>query len=301
MIPLLLGEIVEMVRGRACGEPPTVSVCGVSTDSRTIRPGELFFALRGPRFDGHEFVAEALGRGAAGAVIAESSAASLLGRLRKMHNASGSSLSRGCCQPGMLIAVDDPLAALARLAAACRQRLSATVIAVVGSNGKTTTKAMLHHILAQRFRGRASPRSFNNQVGVPLTLLASEPSDEYLVVEIGTNRPGEIAALADLVRPDLAVLTSLSEEHLEGLGDLEGVAREEFELFPANAGRRVLCHKRGLAPGTPETASGRYPRGHLRVESGRGCSADGGPLRLAVAAFYAERAVSLPTANGRDT
>lgn len=231
MIPLMLSEVVAAIRGKPCGEVATVSVRGVSTDSRTVQPGELFFALRGPRFDGHEFVAEALGRGAAAAVVAASQAAVLLQRLRQAESAFRPATASCPCWPGMLIAVGDPLEALGRLAAACRRRLSASVIAVVGSNGKTTTKAMLHHILAHRFRGRASPNSFNNQVGVPLTLLSAEPSDEYLVAEIGTNRPGEIGELADLVRPELAVLTSLSEEHLEGLGDLEGVAREEFDLF----------------------------------------------------------------------
>ena len=109
--------------------------------------------------------------------------------------------------------------------------MSANVIAVVGSNGKTTTKAMIHHILSERWKGQCSPKSFNNEIGVPLTLLSCEPADEYLVVEVGTNAPGEVAALAELIHPDMAVLTCISEEHLERLGDLNGVAAEECSIL----------------------------------------------------------------------
>jgi UDP-N-acetylmuramoyl-tripeptide--D-alanyl-D-alanine ligase len=112
-----------------------------------------------------------------------------------------------------------------------RRLLAANVIAVVGSNGKTTTKAMIDHVLKARLRGRSSPKSFNNQIGVPLTLLSADTSDEYLVVEIGTNSRGEIEALAAIVDPNMAVLTCVGEEHLEGLGDLEGVAEEECAIL----------------------------------------------------------------------
>ncbi len=219
MIKLVLSEVVDAVRGRVAGGTPTLSVRGVSTDSRTVREGELFFALPGPRFDGHAFVADALKRNAVGAVIASGRAAEMAQSVEKAG------------VTGVLVEVDDPLGALCRLAVFHRRQLSADVIAVVGSNGKTTTKAMIDHILMGRLRGRCSPKSFNNAIGVPLTLLSAEASDDYLVVEIGTNAPGEVAELAALAQPKMAVITCISEEHLEGLGDLHGVAAEECSVL----------------------------------------------------------------------
>lgn len=224
MIKLTLAEIIEAIRGKPRGDMPGGSVTAVATDSRSVQRGELFFALRGERFDGHGFVSDALRAGAIAAVV-EDSRADALAREAPAH---------GVVEP-RLIGVADVSAALGRLGAYHRQQVSATVIAVVGSNGKTTTKAMIDHVLSDGRRGRASPRSFNNSVGVPLTLLSAQAADEYLVVEIGTNAPGEIAALSALVQPDAAVLTSLSEEHLEGLRDLDGVAAEECSVFASLA------------------------------------------------------------------
>ncbi len=223
MIRLTLGEIVQAMEARPWGRLATVSVGGVSTDSRTVTPNDLFFAIRGPRFDGHDFVPDALQRGAIAAVVASSRA----------HAVADSIAHSDLNLPttSVLIEVPDTVQALGRLGAFHRQQLAADVIAVVGSNGKTTTKAMIHHILSARRKGRASPRSFNNNIGVPLTLLSAEQGDEYLVVEIGTNAPGEIAALGAIVEPDMAVLTSIGEEHLEGLGSLAGVAAEECAIF----------------------------------------------------------------------
>ena len=216
MIKLVLGEVIDTIGGKVADATPTVSVRGVSTDSRTTAADELFFALTGPRFDGHAFVADALKRKAVGAVIASEKAPDV---------------ARAVAGAGVLIEVADPLEALRRLAAFHRKQLSADVIAVVGSNGKTTTKAMIDHILQHRLCGRCSPRSFNNAIGVPLTLLSSEAPDDYLVVEIGTNTPGEVADLTALAQPKMAVITSISEEHLEGLGDLSGVAAEECSVL----------------------------------------------------------------------
>ena len=220
MIKLVLSEVVDAIEGEVAGGTPTLSVEGVTTDSRTASAGDLFFALSGPRFDGHTFVAEALKRKAVGAVVVADRAAEV----------ARSAADAGAV--GVLIKVDDPLAALSRLARFHRQQSSADVIAVVGSNGKTTTKAMIDHILQVRLRGHCSPRSFNNQIGVPLTLLSAEAADDYLVVEIGTNAPGEVAELAALAQPKTAVVTCISEEHLEGLGDLHGVAAEECSVLP---------------------------------------------------------------------
>ncbi len=219
MIKLVLSEVVDAIEGRIGGGMPTLSVQGVSTDSRTASAGDLFFALSGPKFDGHAFVADALKRKAVGAVIASEKAAEV----------AASAARAGVA--GVLIEVDDPLAALGWLAVFHRQQSSADVIAVVGSNGKTTTKAMIDHILQSRLRGRASPKSFNNQIGVPLTLLSAETPDDYLVVEIGTNAPGEVAELSALAQPKMAVITCICEEHLEGLGDLHGVAVEECSVL----------------------------------------------------------------------
>lgn len=222
MIKLTLAEVVKAIGGHPWGELPQASIAEVSTDSRTVKHDELFFALPGERFDGHNFVVDALARGATGAVIAGNRAADIAARLRGAQKPQAT---------GIILEVPDPLVALGRLAAYHRRQFAGTVVAVVGSNGKTTTKAMIHHILSGSRQGRCSPKSFNNAVGVPLTLLSGKGGDEYLVVEIGTNHPGEIAALAEIARPDLVVLTCLAEEHLEGLGDLEGVAREECAVL----------------------------------------------------------------------
>lgn len=223
MIKLTFAEIVQALGGRPRGDLPAVSVGGVCTDSRTVTARDLFFALRGPRFDGHDFVVDALRRGAVAAVVEQRRAAALEAALVAAGLARTSA--------ALLIEVDDTVAALGRLAAYHRRLSAAQVIGVVGSNGKTTTKAMIHHILSGRLRGRCSPASFNNSVGVPLTLLSAEAGDEYLVVEIGTNHRGEIAALGAIVQPDLVVLTCIGEEHLEGLGSIEGVAEEECSIF----------------------------------------------------------------------
>lgn len=223
MITLTLSEVIGAIEGRPATDLGPGSVRGVSTDSRTIQPGELFFAIVGERFDGHAFAADALARGAAAAVIAAGREAEVRAALQERGPVGGP------LPP--LIAVNDTVAALGRMGAYHRRLLRCPVIAIVGSNGKTTTKAMVHHLLSERRQGRCSPKSFNNALGVPLTLLSAEAADEYLVVEIGTNAPGEVAQLARLAQPDMVVLTGVGEEHLEGLGDLEGVASEECSIL----------------------------------------------------------------------
>jgi UDP-N-acetylmuramoyl-tripeptide--D-alanyl-D-alanine ligase len=185
---------------------------GVSTDTRTLRPRDLFVALRGDRFDGHRFLDRAAAAGALLALIdgpAENAPAGL-GLLR----------------------VEDTRAALLRLASAYRRTLdSVRIVGVTGSNGKTTTKHLIHEVLVSKLRGSASPKSFNNAIGVPLTILAARGSDQYLVCEIGSNAPGEIAQLARVVQPDAAVITSIGRAHLEGFGSIEGVCREKASLL----------------------------------------------------------------------
>ena len=229
MIKLTLAEVVQAIDGRPWGELPTVSVGGVSTDSRSTAADELFFAIRGPHFDGHDYAVAALKRGAVAAVVETARAEAVAKELSD----SGVPLPRGA----VLIEVGNTVTALGRLAAYHRRQLSADVIAVVGSNGKTTIKAMIHHILSGRLRGRCSPKSYNNEIGVPLTLLSAEQADEYLVVEIGTNAPGEIAALGTIAQPDMVVITCIGEEHLEGLRNLEGVAAEECSILSKLRGK----------------------------------------------------------------
>jgi UDP-N-acetylmuramoyl-tripeptide--D-alanyl-D-alanine ligase len=199
-----------LVRGEVGRE-----IAGVSTDTRSLRPRELFLALSGPNFDGNAFAAQAC-RGGAGALL-----------LRGEPGGPGGDL------PGdaPVALHPSPRRALADLAAWHRSRLAAPVIGVTGSCGKTTTKEILRQLLESRLRTVASPSSFNNDVGVPLTLLSAERSTEVLVVEIGTNAPGEIAALCKVARPTAGIITNVGASHLEGLGSLDGVAREKSELF----------------------------------------------------------------------
>ena len=222
MINLVMTEVIEAIEGRCRAEAPPVSITGVAIDSRQCSNGDLFFAIRGERYDGHDFVAGALAAGAAAAVVSADAAERVARSLQQRPNGNG------CAD---LIEVADPVAALGRLGAYHRKQLSASVIAVVGSNGKTTTKAMIDHLLGERLRGHCAVKSFNNSIGVPLTLLDGEAADEYLVVEIGTNTSGEVAALAAMVEPGMAVITCIAEEHLEGLGDVAGVAAEEASVL----------------------------------------------------------------------
>lgn len=186
---------------------PDAEIGSVGTDSRRARPGQLFVALRGPHFDGHAFAAQA----------AEGGAAALL-------------VSRELAVDLPQVRVPDTRVALGRLAGAWRDRLPARVVAVTGSNGKTTTKEMLAAGLARLGRVAATRGNLNNDIGLPLTLLSARDED-FLVLEMGANHPGEIAALTRLGRPDVALITHAGRAHLEGFGSLEGVARAKGEIF----------------------------------------------------------------------
>lgn len=186
-------------------------IVGVSTDSRATKPGEVFFALPGPRSDGRRYVVEAFARGAAAAVVEE-----------------GGGPIAGA---GQVIEVPDVLRALGALGAAYRDTLPGTVIAITGSVGKTTTKDMIHAAFEGSRRVVKAPRSFNNFIGVPLTLLSASREDEVIICELGTNAPGEIDRLGAIVRPDVSVLTGIGLSHLQGLHDIEGVAAEKVALL----------------------------------------------------------------------
>lgn len=206
---------LESIRGIVGGtwlarpEGTATDARGLSTDTRTLKPGELFLAIRGETHDGHRYLAQAAGAGASMAIV---------------ERADESPRPKGLA----VLGVADTRRALLRLAGAYRRTLERTrVVAVTGSNGKTTTVRMIEAVLSRALRGTASRKSFNNQIGVPLTILSARPGDDYLVCEIGTNAPGEVAQLAEIVAPDIAVITSVGREHLEGLGSLAQVAREE--------------------------------------------------------------------------
>lgn len=194
------------------GRPATDLVfTTVSTDTRKIEAGSLFVALRGESFDAHDFLGQAAEAGAAGAVV--------------------SRIPEGAPESLVYYVVTDTLHALGALGRHRRRALTGKVVAVAGSNGKTTTKDLLRAALSPRFRVHATTGNLNNQVGAPLTLLATPDDAEVVVVEVGTNEPGEIDILGRIVEPDAAVITSIGEEHLEGLGSVEGVLEEELAIL----------------------------------------------------------------------
>jgi UDP-N-acetylmuramoyl-tripeptide--D-alanyl-D-alanine ligase len=217
MEPRSLKFIAAACAGELLAGSPENLVGRVCADSREARAGDLFFALRGEQFDGHDFLSEA-GRKGVVAVVGE-----------RARTPGG--------LPCGVIAVDNPRQALGRLAGKYRADFSLPVVAVGGSNGKTTTKELVAAVLRQRFNTLWSEASFNNDVGVPMSLLRLERMHEAAVLEVGTNHPGELAPLVRMSGPRFGVLTSIGREHLEFFGDLAGVAEEEgrlAELLPAD-------------------------------------------------------------------
>jgi UDP-N-acetylmuramoyl-tripeptide--D-alanyl-D-alanine ligase len=199
-------DFAALCGGRYGGDDRAYS--GVSTDTRSLQSGEIYLALRGPRFDGNEFLAVAAAAGAAAAVV-----------------------DRAVTAPPLpVIEVADGQAALSRAAAAWRGRFAQPLVGIAGSNGKTTVKEMSASILAQRGACLATRGNLNNHIGVPLTLLRLADEDRSAVIEIGANRPGEVADLVAIVKPTVGLITNAGAEHLEGFDDLDGVARAEGEM-----------------------------------------------------------------------
>ncbi len=208
-----LERVADALGAGAAGPAGASPIARVSTDTRTVGPGDLFVALRGERFDAHDFLGEAVGRGAAAVVVSDP--------------------RRGVGLGVPVYAVPDTLVALGALGRYRRRAWGGAgkpVIAVAGSNGKTTTKELIRAALNSVLEVHATSANYNNQIGVPLTLLGTPDGADVAVVEVGTNARGEIAALRRIVEPDVAVITSVGEEHLEGLGDLAGVLAEEAEI-----------------------------------------------------------------------
>ena len=219
---LPLAKIADFIS--AAGDFPRDEVAqGYSIDSRTIGPGELFFAVKGERFDGHDFVVAALDKGAAAAVI----------RKDQWHRFSDSR---------RLLKTDDTLVALQTLATAVRKLWGKPLIGITGSAGKTTTKEAIAHVLALQFRVLKSEGNFNNHFGLPLMLLKLEPEHDVAVIEMGMSHAGEIRALAKIAQPDTGVVTNVAPVHLEFFDSLAGIARAKYELIESlpSSGTAVL-------------------------------------------------------------
>jgi UDP-N-acetylmuramoyl-tripeptide--D-alanyl-D-alanine ligase len=224
---LPLSRIAEFlnVSAEASGIDPNAIATGYSIDSRTIRPGELFFAVKGENLDGHDFVDHALGKGAIAAVVSQehfSSANARVGAARQARPTQA-----GSC----LLVVDDTLLALQTLATAVRRLWGRSLVGVTGSTGKTTTKEAIAHVLATRYRVHKSEGNFNNHFGLPLMLLKLEPEHDIAVVELGMSHAGEIAALGKIAQPEIGVVTNVAPVHLEFFDSVAGIARAKYELI----------------------------------------------------------------------
>lgn len=211
MATFTIEEICQATGAKICSRDKTQVFTGIATDSRKILPGNLFVALHGENFDGHGFVEQAVEQGAAGVLVD-----------REVDLSAGSVLQ-----------CDDTLTALQDIAAFHRRRFEIPVIAVTGSNGKTTTKDMLAAILSQKFQVVKTPGNFNNEIGLPLTLLQLNDETEVAVVECGMRGRGQITALAQIARPTAGIVTTVGETHLELLGSLENIAAAKAELVEA--------------------------------------------------------------------
>ena len=225
---------------------------GITTDTRKIGKGDVFVALRGERFDGHDYLRDAVRDGASALVVSRAPKLDTLGV--------------------PIFEVRDTLIALGALAHYWRRAWGKTIIGVAGSNGKTSTKDLLRAALSRSYTVHATTGNLNNRIGVPLTLLALPPEADVAVVEVGTSLPGEVAILREIVEPDIALVTSIAEEHLEGLGDLAGVLREEAAVYEGVAV--------GIAPSAqPEIAEAARGKAKRVVIAGLDANADVKPDR----------------------
>ena len=221
MNPLALSQIAQFTGASLSSGDGTLVVKKVSTDSRTIKPGELFVALRGENFEGHDFIKSAAKAGASGALVD--------------LNWTGSVPNNFA-----LLRAADTLKAYQTLAANYRRSLALKVLAITGSNGKTSTKDFAASVLARRFRVTKTEGNFNNHVGLPRTILEATSEDEIAVWEIGMNHPGEIAALSKIAAPDAAIITNIGVAHIEFMGSREAIATEKGALAEAVESRGTV-------------------------------------------------------------
>src|ERR1043166_7521668 len=241
MNPLPLSQIAKFSGASLSSGRGSVMIDKLSTDSRTLRPGEMFIALRGENFDGHNFVESAAKAGAAGAIVESS----WKGKVPETF---------------ALVRTKDTLQAYQQLAANYRKSLALRVVAITGSNGKTSTKDFTASVLDRRFRVTKTEGNFNNHVGLPRTILEATSQDEVAVWEIGMNHPGEIAALSKIAAPDAAIITNIGVAHIEFMGSREAIADEKSALVEAvDAEGTVILN--GDDPFTPHIAA----RAHAKV------------------------------------
>jgi UDP-N-acetylmuramoyl-tripeptide--D-alanyl-D-alanine ligase len=204
--------------GRALRAACHGSFIRVNTDSRTIKTGDCFFAIAGDNFDGHNYISDVFAKGAVCAV------------------ADRDIDSGGNC----LLRVSDTIKALGDFAAEYRRMMNFKVVAITGSVGKTTARQIVHHVLSQHYRLFQAPKNFNNNIGLPLTLLGAGPDRQIVVTELGTNHPGEIAYLTAIAQPNIAVVTNVCPAHLEGFGDVDAIAKEKLSISQGLSSDGVL-------------------------------------------------------------
>lgn len=210
MKPIEINDVIAAVGGELVAGDPRAEITGISTDTRTIQPGDLFFALIGENGNGHKFVPMAVSKGAAAVVVSEEASTD-----------------------APVIKVADTLVALGDLAAWYRRSFSVRSVAITGSVGKTSTKEMIAAVLSANFNVLKNEGNFNNEIGVPLTIFKLQPEHEILVQELAMRLPGEIAELADMVRPDIGVVTNIGLSHIERLGSQDAIAAAKTELLEA--------------------------------------------------------------------
>lgn len=206
-----LGRIIGAIPQASHIESHMTAFTAVSTDSRTTEAGDCFFAIAGKNFNGHDYVCEAFAKGAVCAVVSKD--------IDKKGVA-------GKC----LLRVEDTVRALGDLAREYRRQADFKVVSITGSLGKTTTRQIIYHTLSRRFRVHQSPASFNNNIGLPLTLLGANPCTQIVITELGSNHPGEISHLTRIAEPDIAIVTNVYPAHLEGFGDLQTIAQEKSSI-----------------------------------------------------------------------
>jgi UDP-N-acetylmuramoyl-tripeptide--D-alanyl-D-alanine ligase len=244
-----LDRIAAALADQAVGKLPRgpAELSRITTDTRKIGKGNVFVALRGERFDGHDYLRDAVRDGASALVVSRAPKLDTLGV--------------------PIFEVRDTLVALGTLAHYWRRAWGKTIVGVAGSNGKTSTKDLIRAALSRSYNVHATTGNLNNRIGVPLTLLALPPEAEVAVVELGTSIPGEVAILRDIAEPDIALVTSIAEEHLEGLGDLAGVLREEAAVYEGVAV--------GIAPSAqPEVAEAARGKAKRVVVAGLDSNSD---------------------------
>lgn len=224
-ISFTLADIAECTGGRLKQGGPSLNVSSISTDSRTIAPGDWFLALRGENFDGHEFIGQVIEKGASGLIVAHDAEVAL----------GDSSVA--------VLSVEDTLRAYGDIASAWRKRLNPKVAAIAGSNGKTTTKEIASTVLAGHADALCTAGNFNNLIGVPKTLLGIEPQHRLVLLEFGMNERGELERLTQLADPDVAALTNIGEAHVGQFGSQEALVRAKAELLIAmRSGAQLIAN-----------------------------------------------------------